>query len=140
MELTGMKKNNFLLVSFLAMAMTFSMASCSGNDDPDSPDIVNPGGILLHAGHDVLDMGTVQFQESGFDHLCRKIITGNADGFPGGADRVQNDLHDLVQLLPVYPGIVRQDLIVDVLQNDLPIDFSDIHPIHSHPRSGGRGI
>lgn len=27
MELTGMKKNNFLLVSFLAMAMTFSMVS-----------------------------------------------------------------------------------------------------------------
>ena len=50
MELTGMKKNNFLLVSFLAMAMTFSMASCSGNDDPDSPDIVNPGGGTENPG------------------------------------------------------------------------------------------
>ena len=50
MELTCMKKNNFLLVSFLAMAMTFSMASCSGNDDPDSPDIVNPGGGTENPG------------------------------------------------------------------------------------------
>ena len=50
MELTGMKKNNFLLVSFLAMAMTFSMASCSSSDDPDSPDIVNPGGGTENPG------------------------------------------------------------------------------------------
>lgn len=45
-----MKKNNFLLVSFLAMAMTFSMASCSSSDDPDSPDIVNPGGGTENPG------------------------------------------------------------------------------------------
>ena len=94
-------------------------------------DIANPGGILLHAGHDVLDMGTVQLQEPGLDYLRRKIVAGNADGFPGGTDRVQNDLHDLVQLLPVYPGIVRQNVIVDILQNDLTIDISGFHPIPS---------
>ena len=45
-----MKKNNFLLVSFLAMAMTFSMASCSSSDDPDSPEIENPGGGTENPG------------------------------------------------------------------------------------------
>ena len=103
-------------------------------------DIANPGGILFHTGHDVLDMGTVQFQEPGLDHLRRKIVAGNADGFPGGTDRIQNDFHDFVQLLPVYLGIVRKNVIVDILQNDLPIGFSDIHPIPSHPCHGGRGI
>ena len=39
-----MKKNNFLLVSFLAMAMTFSMVSCSSSDDSDVPGTENPGG------------------------------------------------------------------------------------------------
>lgn len=42
-----MKKNNFLLVSFWAMAMTFSMASCSSSDDPD---IENPGGGIENPG------------------------------------------------------------------------------------------
>ena len=39
-----MKRKNFLLVSFLAMAMTFSVASCSSSsDDPENiPEI--PGG------------------------------------------------------------------------------------------------
>ena len=67
-------------------------------------DIANPGGILFHTGHDVLDMGTVQFQEPGLDHLHREIIAGNADSFSGGTDRVQNDFHDFVQLLPVNLG------------------------------------
>lgn len=32
-----MKRKNFLLVSFLAMAMTFSVASCSSSsDDPET--------------------------------------------------------------------------------------------------------
>lgn len=79
-------------------------------------DITNPGGILFHTGHDVLDMGTVQFQEPGLDHLCRKIVAGNADGFSGCTDRVQNDLRDLVQLLPVNLGIARKNVIVDILQ------------------------
>ena len=50
MELTGMKKNNFLLVSFLAMAMTFSMVSCSSSDDPNVPGTENPGGGTENPG------------------------------------------------------------------------------------------
>ena len=38
-----MKRKNFLLVSFLALAMAFSVASCSSSDDPENiPEI--PGG------------------------------------------------------------------------------------------------
>ena len=51
-------------------------------------DITNPGGILFHTGHDVLDMGTVQLQEPGLDHLRWEIVAGDADGFPGGTDRI----------------------------------------------------
>ncbi len=31
-----MKRKNFLLVSFLALAMVFSVASCSSSDDPEN--------------------------------------------------------------------------------------------------------
>lgn len=54
MELTGMKKNNFLLMSFLAMAMTFSMASCSSSDDPDVPGTENPGGGTENLAEEVI--------------------------------------------------------------------------------------
>ena len=43
------------------------------------------------------------------------------DGLAAGADRFQQDVHDLVQLLPVYPGILGEGVILDVLSNQVPV-------------------
>ena len=104
-------------------------------------DVAYTGGILLHAGHDILDMGSVQLQEPGFDNLRREVIAGNADRFPGSANCIKDDLRDLVQLFTIHLRISRKNLLVDILQNDLTVYFSGFHPILSHPYSrGGRGI
>lgn len=59
-------------------------------------DIANPGGILFHICRDVLDMGTVQFQEPELDHLRRKIVADNADIFRAGTDCIQNSFRNFV--------------------------------------------
>ena len=62
-----------------------------------------------------VDVMAVQFQELGLDQLCRVIVPGNPDGLAVGTDRFQQDVHDLVQLFPVYPGILGEGVILDVL-------------------------
>lgn len=55
-----MKRKNFLLVSFLAMAMTFSVASCSSSsDDPENiPEI--PGGGTETPGGEMIILAETQ--------------------------------------------------------------------------------
>ena len=36
----------------------------------------------------------------------------------------ERDVHDLVQLLPVYPGIWDEGILLDVLQNQDPVDLT----------------
>ena len=36
----------------------------------------------------------------------------------------ERDVHDLVQLFPVYPGIWDEGIILDVLQNQVPVDLT----------------
>ena len=65
----------------------------------------------------------VQFQELRFDQFCRVIVPGYPDGLTGSADRFQQDVHDLVQLFPIYPGILGEGVILDVIQNQVPVDL-----------------
>ena len=96
-------------------------------------DIADTGGVLLHAGHDILDVGSVQLQEPGLDYLRREVVAGNADRFPGSANCIKDDLRDLVQLFTIHLRIGRKNLLVNVLQNDLTVYFSGFHPILSRP-------
>ena len=51
-----MKRKNFLLVSFLALAMAFSVASCSSSDDPENiPEIPGGGTETPGGGNDTPD-------------------------------------------------------------------------------------
>lgn len=88
----------------------------------------------------ILDVAACQFQKPGANYLCREIVAGNADGFPGGANRIHQDLHDLVQLFLVDLWILNENIIVDVFLKNIPIPLSDLHPIRSHPRFLGRAI
>ena len=64
-------------------------------------------------------MAARQFQEPGADHLRREIVAGNADGFPGGANRIHQDLHNFIKLFLIDLGILNKNVIVDVFQNFL---------------------
>ena len=86
-------------------------------------DVADFGGVVPQAVHDELDVMAVQFQELGLDQLCRIIVPGHPDGLAVGADGFQQDVHDFVQLFPVYPGILGEDVILDVLQNQVPVDL-----------------
>ena len=46
-------------------------------------DIADIGGVVLHAVHNILHMGTVQLHKPGLYHLRRIIVSGNADDFAG---------------------------------------------------------
>lgn len=86
-------------------------------------DVADFGGVVPQAVHDELDVMAVQFQEFRLDQLCRVIVPGHPDGLAGSADRFQQDVHDFVQLFPVYPGILGEGVILDVLQNQVPVDL-----------------
>ena len=102
----------------------------------DSADI---GGIFPHPVKDVLNVGAVQLQKPGLYHLGGVIVPGNADHLPLGADGIHHKLHQLVQTIPVKPVILRERIILDVLQNELTIAFTLSHLVLSDPLPGGRG-
>ena len=86
-------------------------------------DVSDFGGVVPQAVHDELNVMAVQLQEFRLDQFCRVIVPGHPDGLAGSADRFQQDVHDLVQLFPVYPGILGEGVILDVLQNQAPVDL-----------------
>ena len=86
-------------------------------------DVADFGVVVPQAVHDELNVMAAQLQEFCLDQLCRVIVPGHPDGLAGSADRFQQDVHDLVQLLPVYPGILGEGVILDVLQNQVPVDL-----------------
>ena len=86
-------------------------------------DVSDFGGVVPQAVHDELNVMAVQLQEFRIDNLCRVIVPGHPDGLAGSADRFQQDVHDLVQLFPVYPGILGEGGLLDVLQKQVPVDL-----------------
>ncbi len=81
------------------------------------------GGVLLQAVHDKLDVGAVQLQEAGTHHLMGEVRPGNPGGLTLRADGFHQQLHDLVQVLPIGPKPLFEAVILDILQNQLPITF-----------------
>ena len=81
------------------------------------------GGIVPQAFHDKLDVGAIQLQKTGADHLMGEVAASDPGGFPLGADGLHHQLHNLVQILPVGGKLPAQVVILDVLQNQIPIIF-----------------
>ena len=78
-------------------------------------DVADIGGVIPHAVHDILHMGTVQLHKAGFHHLRRIIVTGYTDRLSGRTDGIHDQLRNLVKLLTVHLRILNQILIPDVL-------------------------
>ena len=81
------------------------------------------GGIVPQAFHDKLDVGAIQLQKTGADHLMGEVAASDPGGFPLGADGLHHQLHNLVQVLPIGGKLPAQVVILDVLQNQIPITF-----------------
>ena len=84
------------------------------------------GGVLLQAVHDKLDVGAVQLQEAGTHHLMGEVRPGNPGGLTLRADGFHQKLHDLVQILPVGSKPLFEAVILDILQNQLPITLKSL--------------
>ena len=99
------------------------------------------GGVLPHPFQHILDVGAVDLQEPGLHHLGGVVVPGDTDHLPVGADGIHHELHQLVQTVPVQLFILGEDIVVDILQNDLPVALALSHPVLSDPAffSGGRG-
>ena len=87
------------------------------------PDIPNPRCVLLQAVHDETDMFAVQLQQLRPHDLSRVVIACNANSAAGAANCLLQQIDDLVKLLPVNVRIACQNVIVDILQNQVPIAF-----------------
>ena len=48
----------------------------------------------------------------------------------------ERDVHDLVQLFPIYPGIWDEGILLDVLQNQVPVDLTGRFLSASRPFPG----
>lgn len=64
-----------------------------------------------------------------------EVRPGNSGDLASGADRFHNQLHDLVQILPVGGKLTAQVVVLDVLQHQIPITlhFFRRHRIPSFP-------
>lgn len=85
--------------------------------------VADLGGVFLHTVHDKPDMFTGQLQKPGAHDLMWKVAASNPGGFPFGADGLHHQLHNLVQVLPIGVKLSTQIVILDVLQNQIPIIF-----------------
>ena len=90
-------------------------------------DIANFGGSLLHAVHDVLDMGAVQLHQLQLDLFCGQSFAANAEGFLFTADCIHDQRCYLRQFLPINSRIFQQYLIADILQHYFPVGSYRIH-------------
>ena len=95
------------------------------------PDIPNPCCILFQAVHNKTDMLTIQLQQFRPHDFGRVVIACNTDSAAGAANRLLQQINDLVKLLPVNVRIVFQNVVVDILQNQLAIAFKRSHRFRS---------
>ena len=81
-------------------------------------------GVFADTVKDKLNVRTVQLHQLGFHQLGGVIVPGNADGLSGAAYGFHQQVHDLVQHIPVNPlGVLAKVFILDVVLDDLPINL-----------------
>ena len=87
------------------------------------PDIPNPRCVLLQAVHDEADVLTVQLQQLRPHDLGRVVIACNADSAARAANCLLHQVDDFVKLLPVNVRITCQNVVVNILQDQVPVAF-----------------
>ena len=87
------------------------------------PDIPNPCCILLQAVHDEADMLAVQLQQLCPHDLSRVVIACNTNLAARAANCLLHQIDDLIKLLPVNVRITCQNVVVNTLQDQVPVAF-----------------
>lgn len=68
------------------------------------PDIADLSGIVPEAVKDILHVAAVQPLKTVPGLLRGNVLAPDADGRPGGAEHIRDELHHLVHILPVELG------------------------------------
>ena len=89
-------------------------------------DISHLGRVVIQTVKHILHMREVHFQEAAFYHLTGVVITGNADIWPLGEDRLQHQLNQLVHTLIPIP--VDKSLKFNIFFDNLPVGIYPINP------------
>ena len=71
-----------------------SLIECGKNIAPNIADV---GGIAIKALQNIFDVAVVEFEQTAFDNLGRKILSGNANLFFAAAQRLKHNVHNFVQ-------------------------------------------
>ena len=86
-------------------------------------DVANPRCILLQAVRDETDMLAVQLQQLRPHDLGWIIVACNADSAARAANCLLHQVDDFVKLLPVNVRITCQNVVVNILQDQVPVAF-----------------
>ncbi len=78
--------------------------------------------VLPQTVKDKADMFAGQLHVLGFHQLGRVVVPGDTDCLSGGADGFQHQVYDFVKLFTVNAPVLNEIGILDVLQNDFPIN------------------
>ena len=95
-------------------------------------DIPNLCRVAIQAVKHILHMREVHFQEAAFYHLTGVVISGNADIWPLGEDRLQHQLNQFVHTLISVP--LNKSLKFNIFFDNLPVGIYPINPIPIHLR------
>ena len=87
------------------------------------PDVANPCCVLLQAVHDETDVLTVQLQQLRPHDLGGVVIACNTDSAARAANCLLHQVDDFVKLLPVNVRITCQNVVVNILQDQVPVAF-----------------
>ena len=67
--------------------------------------VANLGRVLLEAGNHELNMMGIELEKTRTDNLCRVITAGNTDIFLGSANRINEQLQDLLDFTEEYLSV-----------------------------------
>ena len=87
------------------------------------PDIPNPRCVLLQAVRDETNMFAVQLQQLRPHDLGGVVIACNTDSAARAANCLLHQVDDLVKLLLVNVRIACQNVVVNILQDQVPVAF-----------------
>ena len=85
------------------------------------PDIPNPRCVLLQAVRDETNMFAVQLQQLCPHDLGWIVVACNADSAARAANCLLHQVDDFVKLLPVNVRITCQNVVVNILQDQVPV-------------------
>ena len=86
-------------------------------------DVADFACVLLHAVQNELNVRMVELQKLRFNKLGWVVVAGYAQRLSCGADRFKNEVYNLVNPITVKAVALFENVIVDIVLDDLPINL-----------------